>query len=90
MIDLRREVLQKDARLGNPVGHDVSLMAKINHGNQIALSPGNPTNPAPKEEKEFGTAGDPIWVYRAKAPRITVKDDTITHAWDVHVTSKKE
>jgi hypothetical protein len=45
---------------------------------------------APKEEKEFGTAGDPIWVYRAKAPRITVKDDTITHAWDVHVTSKKE
>ncbi|HEY5945769.1 MAG TPA: hypothetical protein VIV40_09770 [Kofleriaceae bacterium] len=44
----------------------------------------------PKEEKEFGTAGDPIWVYRAKAPRIFVKDDTITHGWDVHLTTKKD
>jgi hypothetical protein len=43
---------------------------------------------APKEEKEYGKFGDPILVYRAKAPRIYVKDDTISHAWDVHLTSK--
>ncbi len=43
---------------------------------------------APKEEKEFGKYGDPILVYHAKAPRIFVKDDTISHGWDVHLTTK--
>jgi hypothetical protein len=43
---------------------------------------------APKEEKEFGKFGDPIFVYRAKDPRITVKDDTISKAWDVKLTAK--
>jgi hypothetical protein len=44
----------------------------------------------PKEAKEFGTAGDPILVYRAKAPRIVVKDDNISHAWEVRVSTKSE
>lgn len=45
---------------------------------------------APKVEKEFGTAGDDIFVYHAKAPRIYVKDDTITHGWDVHLSLKND
>jgi hypothetical protein len=45
---------------------------------------------APKEEKEFGKTGDPIWIYRAKGPRIIVKDDTITNAWDIKVTSRAD
>ncbi len=45
---------------------------------------------APKEEKEFGKFGDPIWVYHAKNPRIFVKDDTITNGWEVHISSKKD
>jgi hypothetical protein len=45
---------------------------------------------APKEEKEFGKTGDPIWVYRAKAPRIIVKDDTISHGWQVRLTAKAD
>jgi hypothetical protein len=43
---------------------------------------------APKEEKEFGKFGDPILVYHAKNPRIFVKDDTISHGWDVHLTTR--
>jgi len=42
---------------------------------------------APTEAKEFGSTGDPIWIYRAKDPRIVVKEDTISHAWDVRVSS---
>jgi hypothetical protein len=43
---------------------------------------------APKEAKEFGKFGDPILVYHASAPRIFVKDDTISHGWDVHLSTK--
>jgi hypothetical protein len=44
----------------------------------------------PKEEKEFGKYGDPILVYRAKSPRIYVKDNTISKGWDVHLTNAKK
>lgn len=43
---------------------------------------------APKEEKEFGRTGDPIWVYRAKDPRIVVKDNTISNGWDVSLSTR--
>ena len=42
----------------------------------------------PKEAKEFGTAGDTILIYRAKAPRVIVKDNTISHQWDVRFSTK--
>lgn len=38
----------------------------------------------PTEEKEFGTAGDPIFVF-SQDPRIEVKEDTISNKWDITV-----
>jgi hypothetical protein len=40
---------------------------------------------APKQEEKYG---EPILVYRAKDPRVVVKDDTITHAWNVRISTK--
>jgi hypothetical protein len=45
---------------------------------------------APKEEKEYGTTGDTIWVYRAKEPRIYVEEDTISNGWDVRISAKSD
>jgi hypothetical protein len=42
---------------------------------------------APKEGKRYGKT---IWIYRESSPRVFVEEDTISHGWDVHVTSRSK
>jgi hypothetical protein len=39
---------------------------------------------APKEGTDLG---DKIWIYRAENPSVIVKDDDISHAWNVRISS---
>jgi hypothetical protein len=41
---------------------------------------------APKEAEKYG---EKLWIYRADAPSVVVKDDGISHAWNVRISMKK-